>query len=218
MKTEEILFPGELYAREKELRDIFLANVNFIPEGERIKQCIQCGTCTGSCPVSYKMEITPRKIISYFRAGEIGEVLKSNSIWLCVSCYSCQARCPALIKVTDIIYALKQTALRKNIYSKFLAVHKLRDIFINSIKKFGRLNEINLMINFFLKTNPFKGLSYTKLTLYLLKRKRLALGQSKIKDVEKLRKLVDQSTKFRMPIEKYKPTYKEDVVGYKAVS
>ncbi len=118
MNTEEILLPGQLYQKEQELKQIFLANVQLIPEGERIKQCIQCGTCTGSCPVSYKMEITPRQIISYFRAGEISKILQSNSIWLCISCYSCQTRCPSLIKVTDIIYALKQTALTKNIYSK----------------------------------------------------------------------------------------------------
>lgn len=214
---EEVLLPGQLYKREEELRQIFLGNIKLIPEGERIKQCIQCGTCTGSCPVSYKMEITPRQIISYFRAGEISKILQSNSIWLCISCYSCQTRCPALIKITDIIYALKQTALRKNIYSKKFLVHPLRDTFINMMKKYGRLNELWLMVNYFLKTNPLRGLSYLKLAFNLLKRKRYALVKSQIKNVDALREIINQSTKYKLPVEVYKPSYKEDVVGYKAV-
>lgn len=217
MKTDEILFPGQLYQREQELRQIFLNNVQLIPEGERIKQCIQCGTCTGSCPVSYKMEITPRQIISYFRAGEISKILQSNSIWLCISCYSCQTRCPALIKVTDIIYALKQTALKENIFSKNLRVHPLRDTFINMMRKYGRLNEVRLMVNYFLKTNPLRGLSYLKLSLNLLRKNRVSLANNKIKNVDALRKIIFEASKYRLPVEKYKPSYKEDVVGYKAV-
>lgn len=217
METEEILLPGQLYQREQRLKQIFLGNVQLIPEGDRIKQCIQCGTCTGSCPVSYKMEITPRQIISYFRAGEISKILQSNSIWLCVSCYSCQTRCPALIKITDIIYALKQTALRENIYSKKLFIHPLRNTFINMMKKYGRLNETWLMINYFLKTNPLKGFSYLKLSINLLKKMRLTVAKNRIKNVDVLKEIINQAAQYKLPIERYKSPYKEEAVGYKAL-
>ena len=31
-----------------------------LPEGERILSCIQCGTCSGTCPYGEHMEFTPR--------------------------------------------------------------------------------------------------------------------------------------------------------------
>ncbi|MBU1297870.1 MAG: 4Fe-4S dicluster domain-containing protein [Bacteroidetes bacterium] len=56
MKVDEI--PEKLAKKESELRYAFLEHVKAIPGGEKIKSCIQCGTCTGSCPVSYAMDIS----------------------------------------------------------------------------------------------------------------------------------------------------------------
>src|SRR5512136_2786991 len=86
--------PGLMTRSEAELRQMFLKQVEVIPGGERIKRCIQCGTCTGSCPVSHAMDISPRQIIALFRAGEIETIMKSRSIWICASCYACTTRCP----------------------------------------------------------------------------------------------------------------------------
>ena len=67
--------PGSLPAPERELRRRFLEEAQVVPGGDRISQCLQCGTCTGSCPVSYAMDISPRKVIALFRAGQIEEIL-----------------------------------------------------------------------------------------------------------------------------------------------
>ena len=105
---------GELQTTQEisELHRIFLTDVYGIPGGEKIKLCQQCGTCSGSCPTSYLMDYTPREIIAAFRAGQLDKVLKSNTIWLCTSCYSCTVRCPAGIKLTDIMYELKRLAIK----------------------------------------------------------------------------------------------------------
>ena len=115
MKIEDIKVPGKLSRKEEDLRSSFLRQLETIPNSEKIKSCIQCGTCTGSCPVSYAMDIPPRELIALFRAGDLETLLNSKSIWVCTSCYSCQTRCPSLIKVTDIIYALKRLAMEKGI-------------------------------------------------------------------------------------------------------
>ena len=60
--------PGLMTRTEAELRQVFLEQVKAVPAGERIRRCIQCGTCTGSCPVSYAMDISPRQLIALFRA------------------------------------------------------------------------------------------------------------------------------------------------------
>ncbi len=66
----------------KEQGDIaFVDEVAAIPGGEGIRLCIQCGTCTASCPNADKMEHTPSQLIAMVRAGMRKEVLSSNAMW-----------------------------------------------------------------------------------------------------------------------------------------
>ena len=83
-----------------------------IPGGERIRLCIQCGTCSASCPNADRMDYTPREIIAMARAGMRDEVLSANSMWFCASCYLCTVRCPRDIKPTELMHALECLAVR----------------------------------------------------------------------------------------------------------
>lgn len=92
--------------------------------GETVKRCYQCGTCVSSCPVTRKNPLfNPRELIKLSLLGSEDEVLSGESIWLCCSCYNCQERCPQKVEIADVIYALRNIALRKghvpSIYSKF---------------------------------------------------------------------------------------------------
>ena len=90
----------------------FLGRLLLLPGGERIAECIQCGMCSGSCPVGYAMDINPRKMIAKLRAGRVDDLYRSNSIWLCVSCYNCTYRCPNNIPITDrLIASLREELL-----------------------------------------------------------------------------------------------------------
>src|SRR5574341_563428 len=115
--------PGVMPRGERELRKSFLTQLELIPGGDKIKGCIQCGTCTGSCPVSYAMDISPRGVMALFRAGDIESILRSRTIWICASCYACTTRCPAGIKITDILYALKRIAMDKGIFPSRFPVY-----------------------------------------------------------------------------------------------
>jgi heterodisulfide reductase subunit C len=217
MRIEEIQIPGKLSIKEADLRTAFLNSVRLIPGGDKIKSCLQCGTCTGSCPLSYLMDITPRELIALFRAGDIDTIMRSRTIWVCASCYSCQARCPASIKVTDIIYSLKRMAMNRKVLPKRFPVHALSDSFIKSMKSFGRLNEPRLMIYYFLKTGISKSFSFIPLGLQLARKGRLEYKASKIKDISSFRKIIDKAQKFDMPLEIAAQSYIKEAVGYKAV-
>jgi Fe-S oxidoreductase/predicted DNA-binding transcriptional regulator YafY len=69
-------------------------------DGERIKSCLQCSSCSGICPYGYLMEYHPRKMIAALRAGVFEPVLDDESIWMCVSCFACTEVCPERIPVT----------------------------------------------------------------------------------------------------------------------
>jgi heterodisulfide reductase subunit C len=217
MRIDEIQIPGKLSKKEADLRTAFLNSVHLIPGGEKIKSCLQCGTCTGSCPLSYLMDITPRELIAMFRAGDINSIMKSRTIWVCTSCYSCQTRCPASIKVTDIIYSLKRMAMNRKVYPKKFPVHSLSDSFIKSMKSFGRLNEPRLMLYYFLKTGFWKAFSFIPLGLKMAGKGRLEYKPSKIKDLKGLEKIINKAQEIDMPLEIAAQSYIQGAVGYKAV-
>jgi heterodisulfide reductase subunit D len=85
------------------------------PEWEKLFSCMQCGTCTSSCPTAYAMDYTPRQLWQMLRLGMEEEVLNSRTFWLCTVCKSCQVRCPRGISLTDTMIALKEYAIRKGI-------------------------------------------------------------------------------------------------------
>jgi len=97
------------------------AGTNFVtelaetPDGEAVLTCMQCGICSGSCPLGEAMEYPPRKIILESRYGNLDKLLASPSVWMCVGCYICSFRCPREIELTDILWpALRDAAMQKD--------------------------------------------------------------------------------------------------------
>lgn len=78
----------------------FYSNLQSMEDGERIRKCLQCGTCSGVCPFGYLMKYPPSKIIGTLRADMFDQVLKTDGVWMCVSCYACTAFCPSQIPLT----------------------------------------------------------------------------------------------------------------------
>ncbi|MBI5642231.1 MAG: 4Fe-4S dicluster domain-containing protein [Deltaproteobacteria bacterium] len=81
--------------------------------GEDLKKCYQCGNCSGGCPVSFEMDIAPSQVMRFLQLGRIEEVMKANSMRLCVGCLQCYSRCPKGCSVAAILEGLRQTTLRK---------------------------------------------------------------------------------------------------------
>jgi quinone-modifying oxidoreductase subunit QmoC len=149
--------------------------------GERLMSCIQCGTCSATCPLSHFMDYTPRKIIAMTREGFKEEVLDSLTIWLCASCYACLVQCPRQIHITDVMYALKREAIASGHYPRRLSIPVLAKAFVNQVRRNGRNTESWLLVNLYMRTNPFKMLKEAVLGLRLLLAGRMSLMPDKIK-------------------------------------
>ncbi|MCX6143812.1 MAG: 4Fe-4S dicluster domain-containing protein [Ignavibacteriales bacterium] len=209
--------PGLMTRTEADLRQIFLRQVEAIPAGERIKRCIQCGTCTGSCPVSYAMDISPRQLIALFRAGELETIMRSRSIWICASCYACTTRCPSGIKITDVIYALKRTVMEKEYESKAPQVQVLAKLFVDNLMSYGRLHEGTLIRKYYMKTGIFKLFGFIPLVKKMLETKRLALFPKKIKEHKSLSRIIKKAQEIEMRHVPEKLEYSPEFVGYRGL-
>jgi len=47
------------------------------------------------------MDFPPSRMITVLRAGEFDQVLASDTVWMCLSCYACAQVCPAQIPLTS---------------------------------------------------------------------------------------------------------------------
>jgi heterodisulfide reductase subunit C len=125
-----------------EMDATFAARIAAEPGGEFIWRCFACGTCTASCPVREVTErYNPRRIIHMAVLGLRERVLSSDFIWLCSTCYACYERCPQDVRITELMHAIKNVAVREGY------IHPSFRIQVGLIRDHGRLYDISSFEN-----------------------------------------------------------------------
>jgi len=173
----------------------FIDEISAVPGGEGIRLCIQCGTCTASCPNAERMEHTPSQLIAMSRAGMRDEVLSSNAMWYCMSCYMCTVRCPRGIKTTDLMHAFESMAASKGLSNKQTTTPIMYKGFNRFVSSRGRLSEFWLMVWFYLRTNPLKALGMLPVALDLFTHGRMPIKMEKLtpEGMKQLKAIIDKA-------------------------
>lgn len=79
--------------------------------GADVKMCFQCGTCTASCPSGRRTSYRVRKLMRQTQLGLKEDILSSEELWDCTTCYTCAERCPRAVPIVDIVVALRNMAV-----------------------------------------------------------------------------------------------------------
>jgi heterodisulfide reductase subunit C len=152
--------------------------------------CMQCGTCSSSCPAAPHMDHSPREILALIAAGQRDEVLASNAFWYCASCYQCTVLCPRGINIAEMMYALKRYSLWKRSYPKGLIGPDFSSRFVTIVTKTGRSFEPGLAPAFIFK-HGIRGLVNDGfVALRLLLKGRLSLIPQRIQRIGNFRNVV----------------------------
>ncbi len=183
---ETILFEGEL-------DPTFFDEVAALPEGAHLRSCIQCGTCGGTCPVSPMLPHTPRKLFAMIRAGMKDAVLSSPTPWVCSSCYECTVKCPAEIKITELMYALKRRAIREGVRCEDSDADRFLRQFTRIVAKNGRSHELSLLMRYMMFKHPIQMLKQTGLGLRMMGKGRMPLFSHKVRDKEGYSRMVEKA-------------------------
>jgi len=171
----------------------FLEQIATIPEAAGILSCIQCGTCSATCPVAPMLEHTPRRIFAMIRAGMKDQVLTSLTPWVCSSCYECTVKCPAEIKITEIMYALKRLAVEERVSPLNSDADRFCKLFSELVCKYGRIHEVGLMVKYMLYHHPIDLLRQAPVGLHMLKSGRMPIRPHRIDGLEDFKKMVHRA-------------------------
>ncbi|HCJ10288.1 MAG TPA: heterodisulfide reductase subunit C [Clostridiales bacterium] len=129
----------------------FLAEVDAMA-ATQVEACYQCGKCSGGCPLSYAMDYQPRQIMRLVQMGLREEALRSRTIWICATCYTCTARCPRDIDIAGVMDALRVKALRRGLRPAERNVGVFHQVFLDYVRCLGRSYELGLMLVYKLRT------------------------------------------------------------------
>lgn len=170
--------------------------------GDRLGLCMQCGVCSGSCPLSTNMDHGPRKIFMMIRAGMKDDVLKSDTLWKCVSCYNCIVRCPRNVPVVYILHALATVAVREGyLPASKSETNKFVKGFTWSFKIFGRTDERIISLIYYFQDGFSSGirklLTFKNIAFAFVKVGRLPIGMPhRIKNRGELKKILETAAKI----------------------
>jgi len=122
----------------------------------KAERCYQCGKCSAGCPVVDQMDYPPSLVMRMLQTDEpnnYDKLLKSMSIWLCVSCEMCLTRCPMEIDIPALMDNMRQKSVRAkktNLQAKkIISFHKS---FLDSINYTGRLYEMGMVVDYKMRT------------------------------------------------------------------
>jgi len=88
-------------------------NIKEIIKKTNAALCIDCGECTGSCPVSrVNINYSPRLSVEKLVLGYFDEIKNDDDLWSCLTCGLCSTRCPSDVNYNEFI-RLARKEMRK---------------------------------------------------------------------------------------------------------
>ena len=81
--------------------------------GVNPRKCMKCGKCSGTCPSYDEMEYHPHQFVSMVEKGDIEPLMKTESLWTCLSCFACVERCPRSVEPAKLIEAVRLAVIRQ---------------------------------------------------------------------------------------------------------
>lgn len=137
----------------------FLARV-VAESGQDLSACLQCGKCSGGCPITSAEVGGPRRLVAQILYGAKRQALADPTWWYCVACGTCMTRCPVEINMYRVATALCEMAEREGIAPSEPDIHLFEQLFLGSVERHGRANELRVVAGFNLRTHrPFKDLA-----------------------------------------------------------
>jgi len=150
----------------------------------KVNHCYQCGKCSAGCPLSDEMDFPPSMIMRMLQTGDPkleDKVLRSYSIWVCLTCEMCYARCPMSIDIPKVMDFLREKAIKeKKANPKAKEIIDFHRSFLDTVRYTGKMYEVGFYAEY--KTRTLKLLNDMTLVPPMMKRGKLHFIPEMVKD------------------------------------
>jgi len=160
--------------------------------GENVNLCYQCRKCSVGCPAAYEMSLKPHEMMRALQLGLAEEVFHSGTIWMCLSCETCNTRCPQDIDIVRVIDGLRELVMsgRVDYFNPYPEIPAMHRLFLKLVERYGRIYEMGLAFIMNLKmVDPFKDID---MAWPMLTKGRLKLMPHMSGGVKELRRVVSK--------------------------
>jgi len=162
--------------------------------GNDILSCMQCGNCSGSCPVSIIESYNPRRIMELVKKNDRDAL--SDSIWYCISCATCSSRCPREVQPFEVIITLKNLSIKEGVATdneQYILYKTLLDV----VEKYGRVFDPEVFIKFALQKDKKILISNALNGIILFKKGKLHIKPTRIRKIKEVRRIFKNIDKVR---------------------
>jgi heterodisulfide reductase subunit C len=157
--------------------------------GLNVARCYQCGKCSAGCPMAAEMTLKPHDMMRLAANDERARLFSDESIWLCLTCETCTARCPNECDSARVIDCLRELALQADPEEVPKEIRAFHEAFLDQIRANGRVFELGLILKY--KTTGGPLFQDVFAAPGMLARGKLALAPKKIKGVKEIRRIFD---------------------------
>ena len=81
--------------------------------GADVRKCMRCGKCSAACPSYDEMEYHPHQFVNMVNDGKIEQLMQSESIYKCLTCFACVERCPRGVEPAKVVEAVRLEVIRQ---------------------------------------------------------------------------------------------------------
>ena len=152
--------------------------------------CYQCGKCSAGCPMAFESDLRPHQVMRRVTSGPRERALQDESIWLCLTCETCSARCPNGCDPAGVIDALREIAIESGMAVMPRTVRAFHKSFLEQIRANGRLHEVGLVVGYKLRSGAL--MNDVTNAPGLLFRGKLGVMPDRINGVAEVRRIFDK--------------------------
>ena len=158
--------------------------------GINAARCYQCGKCSAGCPMASESGLRPHNVMRLVMQDKREEALRDESIWLCLTCETCSARCPNDVDPARVIDQLREMSLQAGLAAAPRRIAAFHRAFLAGIRANGRLHEMGMVMEYKLRTGDLmKDVTNAP---GMMSRGKLSLRADRIQGIDEIKRIFDK--------------------------
>ena len=158
--------------------------------GVNAATCYQCGKCSAGCPMASESDLRPHQVMRRVVSGSRERALQDESIWLCLTCETCSARCPNDCDPARVIDAVRELSIEAGSADMPRTISAFHKAFLEQIRSNGRLHEFGMVMDYKLRSGEL--MKDVTSAPGMLTRGKLSFRAERIEALDEIRRIFEK--------------------------